>query len=73
MKQKSKKLLAEDLVTIGIFTALYMVACVVFEVLGGLGPLVWVFMPTFLGLLCGPIYITLAQKVQKFGVPLLRG
>lgn len=71
MKQKSKKLLAKDLVTIGIFTAPYMVACVVFEVLGGLGPLVWVFMPTFLGLLCGPIYITLARKVQKFGVPLL--
>ena len=40
MKQKSNKLQARDLVTAGIFTALYMVVCVIFEVLGGLGPLV---------------------------------
>lgn len=73
MKQRSNKLQAKDLVTIGIFTALYMVACVIFEVLGGLGPLIWVFMPSFLGLVCGPIYMTLAGKVQKFGVPLLMG
>lgn len=73
MKEQSNKLKAKDLVTIGIFTALYMVACVIFEVLGGLGPLVWVFMPAFLGLLCGPIYMTLAKKVEKFGVPLFMG
>lgn len=73
MKQNQNKLQAKDLVTIGIFTSLYMVACVIFEVLGGFGPLVWVFMPTFLGLLCGPIYMTLANKVPKFGVPLLMG
>ena len=73
MKQQKTKLQAKDLVTIGVFTALYMAVCVVFEVLGGLGPLVWVFMPTFLSLVCGPIYMTLANKVQKFGVPLLMG
>ena len=72
-KQKSDKLQVRDLVTIGIFTALYMAVCVIFEVLGGLGPLVWVFMPAFLGLFCGPIYMTLANKVQKAGVPFLMG
>ena len=71
MKQSSSKLQAKDLVTIGIFTALYFAVCVVFEIAGGLAPLVWVFMPTFLALFCGPIYMTLANKVQKFGVPFL--
>ena len=73
MRQKSDKLQARDLVTIGIFTALYMAVCVIFEVLGGLGPLVWVFMPAFLGLFCGPVYMTLVNKVQKAGAAFLMG
>ena len=73
MNQKKEKLQAKDLVTIGIFTALYIAVCVSFEILGGLGPLVWVFMPAFLAFFAGPVYMTLANKVQKSGAVLLMG
>lgn len=73
MKTASNKLQSRDLVTTGIFTAIYMVICVIFEVIGGLGPLVWVFMPSFLALVCGPVYMTLVGKVPKKGVVFLMG
>lgn len=66
---KNTNLKTKDLITIGIFTALYFV-CV------GLGTLLTnlilpgvssVFIPGIVGLISGPIYMLLCQKVPKFG------
>ena len=51
--------------TIGIYTAIYFMVNVIVMVCGGFAPLVWIFMPTILSLICGVIYMPLMAKVQK--------
>lgn len=71
--KKTNKLQIKDLVTIGIYTAIYFMVNVIVMVCGGLAPLVWIFMPTILSLLCGVIYMALMAKVQKPGAILIMG
>lgn len=71
--KKTNKLQIKDLVTIGIFTAIYFMVNVIVMVCGGIAPLVWIFMPTILSLLCGVIYMPLMAKVQKPGAILIMG
>ena len=73
MGQNNGKLQVKDLVTIGIFTALYIVVTLVFEVCGGIAPIVWIFMPAFVALAGGVVYMTLTAKVQKWGAPFIMG
>lgn len=71
--KKTNKLQIKDLVTIGIYTAIYFMVNVIVMVCGGIAPLVWIFMPTILSLLCGVIYMPLMAKVQKPGAILIMG
>lgn len=74
MNSKStNKLQAKDLVTIGIFSAIYFVVNLIVMVSGGITPLLWIFMPPILSLLCGVIYMLLVAKVQKTGAVLIMG
>ncbi|WP_270819713.1 MptD family putative ECF transporter S component [[Eubacterium] hominis] len=71
--KKTNKLQIKDLVTIGIYTAIYFMVNVIVMVCGGIAPLVWIFMPTILSLICGVIYMPLMAKVQKPGAILIMG
>lgn len=60
-----KGLTVKDLVTIGIFSALFLV----FALIGGIffapNPVLTFYMPVGSALLCGPIYLLMLAKVQK--------
>lgn len=64
--EKAKKLTVRDLVTCGIFIALYFV----FNMIGGsfaMNPVLTFLMPCGIALLTGPIYLLLVAKVPKHG------
>lgn len=63
----------KDLITIGIFSAIYFVINLVVMVCGGISPLIWICMPPILSILCGVVYMLLAAKVQKTGAVLIMG
>ena len=73
MGKDANKLQVKDLVTIGIFSAIYFVINLLVMVCGGITPLLWIFMPPILSVLCGVIYMLLAAKVQKTGAILIMG
>ena len=73
MIKDSKKLQVKDLVTIGIFTAVYFVLNVIVMVCGGFAPPVWIFMPAILSIICGVVYSPLTAKVQKGGAVFIMG
>lgn len=60
-----KGLTVKDLVTTGIFSAIFFV----FTLIGGLpfapNPVLTFYMPMGAALLCGPIYLLMVAKVQK--------
>lgn len=70
---KSNKMQVKDLVTIGIFSAIYFIINLIVMICGGITPLLWVFMPPILSVLCGVIYMLLVAKVQKTGAVLIMG
>ena len=69
----SNKLQVKDLVAIGIYSAIYFVINLIVMVSGGITPLLWIFMPPILSVLCGVVYMLMAAKVQKTGAVLVMG
>ena len=66
MQTNSKKsLTVKDLVTIGIFTALFLVFALVGGIFFAPNPVLTFYMPVGSALLCGPIYLLMLAKVQK--------
>ena len=65
ISKNQKGLTVKDLVTTGIFTALFFV----FTLVGGIpfapNPVLTFYMPMGSALLCGPIYLLMVAKVQK--------
>jgi len=68
-----KKLKGKDLITIGIFSAIYFVINFIFMLMGGLHPMMWILMPGFIALFTGLPFILMCSKVQKKGAVLLMG
>lgn len=68
-----KKLKGKDLITIGIFSAIYFVINFACMVSGGIHPLLWVLMPGTIGLFADIPYMLNAAKVQKLGAVFLMG
>lgn len=68
-----KKLKGKDLITIGIFSAIYFVINFIFMVSGGIHPLLWVLMPGTIALFAGIPYMIMSAKVQKLGAVFLMG
>lgn len=68
MKPNSKKLTIPDLISIGVFTAIYFVLVTVATfacaLLPGVGNIV---LPAAAALISGSVYMLLAAKLQKFG------
>ena len=73
MMNASKKLNGKDLITVGIFSAVYFVINFAFMLLSGLHPLLWILMPGLIALFTGVPFLLMASKVQKPGAVLLMG
>lgn len=69
----SRGLKGRDLITVGIFTALYFVINFLFMLLSGLHPYLWVFMPAIDALFAGIPFMLACAKVPKFGTVLIIG
>ena len=73
-QSKNEKVLqGRDLITIGIFSAIYFVINFAFMLMGGFHPLLWILMPGFIALCSGIPFMLMCNKVQKFGSVLLMG
>ncbi len=68
----SKKLKGRDLITIGIFSAIYFVINFIFMLLGVV-PVLWILMPGLIALFTGVPYMIMVSKVQKPGAVFLMG
>lgn len=60
-----KGLTVKDLVTTGIFSALFLVFTMIGGILFAPNPVLTFYMPVGCGLLCGPVYLLMLAKVQK--------
>ena len=70
--ENNKKLTQKDLITIGVFTALYLGVVIVISGLT-LTPVLQYLMVPIAALLTAPIYLLYLAKVQKFGAILITG
>lgn len=71
--KKEKMLKGRELITIGIFSAIYFVINFAFMLLSGLHPVLWILMPAFIALFSGIPFMLMCVKVQKPGAVLLMG
>lgn len=72
-QQKTKGLTTRDLVTTGIFTALFFVFTMVGSILFAPNPVLTFIMPAGAALLTGPVYMLLIVKVPKHGPLIILG
>lgn len=68
-----KGLSVKDLVTIGIFSALFLVFALVGGIFFAPNPVLTFYMPVGSALLCGPVYLLMLAKVQKRGAAAILG
>ena len=73
MQSDKKGLTARDLVTCGVFIALYFVFMMVGSMLFAPNPVLTFLMPAGAALLTGPIYLLLVAKVPKHGPIIILG
>jgi energy-coupling factor transport system substrate-specific component len=71
--KKQNVLRGKDLITIGIFSAIYFVINFIFMLLSGFHPVLWILMPGFIALFAGIPFMLMCAKVQKPGAVLLMG
>ena len=60
-----KELSVKDLVTVGIFSALFLVFALVGGIFFAPNPVLTFYMPVGSALLCGPVYLLMLAKVKK--------
>ena len=60
-----KGLVVKDLVTVGIFSALFLVFALVGGIFFAPNPVLTFYMPVGSALLCGPVYLLMLAKVKK--------
>ena len=68
-----KGLTIRDLVTIGIFSALFLVFALVGGIFFAPNPVLTFYMPVGSALLCGPVYLLMLARVKKRGAASLLG
>jgi len=72
-KGKASSLKGKDLITVGIFSAIYFVINFIFMLMGGLHPIMWILMPGFIGVFSGIPFLMMCTKVQKAGTVIIMG
>lgn len=71
---KNEKLLkGKDLISIGIFSAIYFVLNFACMLVSGLHPIIWILMPALIAVVTGIPVLLMCARVQKFGAILLMG
>ncbi|MCH3918845.1 MAG: MptD family putative ECF transporter S component [Spirochaetia bacterium] len=70
---KNGGLKGKDLISIGIFSAIYFVINFIFMLLGGIHPIMWILMPAFIAVCTGIPFMLMCAKVQKTGAVALMG
>lgn len=68
-----KILKGRDLITVGIFSAIYFVINFIFMLISGFHPMIWILMPALIALFTGIPYMLMCAKVQKPGAVILMG
>lgn len=71
--KNGKNLKGKDLITIGIFSAIYFVVNFIFMLISGFHPLLWILMPGLIALFSGIPFMMMCAKVQKPGAVILMG
>jgi energy-coupling factor transport system substrate-specific component len=72
-QRANKTLTGKDLITIGIFTAIYFIINFIFMLSSGLSPVIWVLMPGLIALFSGVPFMIMTSKVQKLGAVFIMG
>lgn len=65
---RNQKLGIKDFALMGIFSAVMFGLAMVLMFITGITPAIYIFYPTIFALLCGPLFMLIIVKVQKFGV-----
>ena len=68
-----KILKGRDLITVGIFSAIYFVINFAFMLMSGFHPMIWILMPALIALFTGIPFMLMCAKVQKPGAVILMG
>jgi|LGOV01.1.fsa_nt_gb energy-coupling factor transport system substrate-specific component len=66
-----EKLTIKDLITIGIFTAMYIFVMMIIVTLLGTVPVLYIIAPFFVGIGCATVYTLLVMRVPKKGAVLI--
>lgn len=69
--EKKNGLEVKDLINIGVFCAIYFVAMFITGMVCRTLPILFIFMPGLIGLVCGTIYMLFLTKVKKKGMVLI--
>jgi energy-coupling factor transport system substrate-specific component len=69
----NQKLKGKDLITAGIFAAIYFCVFMIGQLLSALHPVLWILFPFVIALLAGIPYYLLCAKVQKPGAVFIMG
>lgn len=67
----NKTLGIKDYVLMGIFSAVMFVLAMLLMFITGMTPATYLFYPTVFALICGPLFMLIAVKVQNFGAFLI--
>ena len=70
---KGRGMSGKDVITVGIFSAIYFVINFAFMLLGGIHPVLWMLMPGFIAVFAGIPFMLMVAKVQKLGAVFLMG
>ena len=73
MNTQKKGMTGKDIITVGIFSAIYFVINFAFMLLSGLHPLLWILMPGLIAVFAGIPFLMMCAKVPKTGAVLLMG
>lgn len=71
--KESKVLKGKDLISIGIYSAIYFVINFIFMLVSGFHPIIWILMPAFIALFSGIPFLLMCTKVQKMGSVIIMG
>ena len=73
MNTQKKGMTGKDIITVGIFSAIYFVINFAFMILSGLHPLLWILMPGLIAVFAGIPFLMMCTKVPKTGAVVLMG
>lgn len=60
---RGNRLKGKDLITIGIFSAIYFVINFIFMLISGFHPILWILMPGFIALFAGIPFLMMCAKI----------